>query len=89
MAYVPPTPEDLQALKNELGYTGKQMARLACVGEQHWRKYTGGATPRSIEFANLFHLAAALELSEQDLARVHQRMRDIGAEFDFEAPTRD
>jgi len=35
MKYVPPTPESLQALKAALGYTGKQMAALACVGEQH------------------------------------------------------
>ncbi|ALM85055.1 helix-turn-helix transcriptional regulator [Bordetella sp. N] len=79
MAYIPPTPEDLQVLKDELGYTGKQMAALACVGEQHWLKYTGGATPRSLEFSNLFHMAAVLELSEDDLERIHQRMRAIGA----------
>jgi transcriptional regulator with XRE-family HTH domain len=79
MEYVPPKPADLQALKNALGFTGKQMAALACVGEQHWRKYTGGATPRSIDFANLFHMAALLELSEEDIARIYQRMRDIGA----------
>jgi hypothetical protein len=79
MEYVPPKPDDLRALKNQLGFTGRQMAALACVGEQHWRKYTGGASPRSIEFANLFHMAASLELDEQTLARIHQRMRDIGA----------
>ncbi|PTW83961.1 transcriptional regulator [Achromobacter mucicolens] len=79
MDYVPPTPADLQALKNELGYTGKQMAALACVGEQHWRKYTGGADPKDMPYPNLFHLAAVLELKPEDVARIHARMQAIGA----------
>jgi len=79
MKYTPPRPEDLQKLKSDLGYTGKQMAELACVGEQHWRKYTGGAEPKAMPYPNLFHLAAQLELSPADLDRIHQRMREIGA----------
>jgi hypothetical protein len=85
MAYTPPTPDDLQRLKTDLGYTGRQMAALACVGEQHWRKYTGGATPRSIEYPNLFHLAAQLVLSPEDVARVQAKMREIGADVDDSA----
>lgn len=79
MNYVPPTAADLQVLKNELGYTGKQMAALACVGEQHWRKYTGGVEPKYMPYLNLFHLAAVLELKPEDLARIHGRMQAIGA----------
>ncbi|MFD4839774.1 XRE family transcriptional regulator [Achromobacter sp. NPDC058515] len=82
MDYIPPTSGDLQALKIKLGYTGKQMAALACVGEQHWRKYTGGAEPKDMPYPNLFHLAASLELSPEDLARVRARMQAIGATID-------
>lgn len=80
--YTPPSPEDLQTLKNNLGYTGKRMAELACVGEQHWRKYTGGAAPKPMPYPNLFHLAAQLELGPEELARVLNRMRSIGAKVD-------
>ncbi|KDC59414.1 hypothetical protein L512_1734 [Bordetella bronchiseptica MBORD624] len=80
ITYTAPTPQDLQRLKTELDYTGKEMAALACVGEQHWRKYTGGADPREMPYPNLFHLAAALELSPEEMERVHNRMRAIGAQ---------
>ncbi|MEJ2894616.1 helix-turn-helix domain-containing protein [Bordetella avium] len=86
MTYTAPTPAQLQALKTALDYTGKQMAELACVGEQHWRKYTGGSTPREMPYPNLFHLAARLALSPAELARVVEKMREIGAEFDFTEP---
>lgn len=62
----PPTADELQALKNELGYTGKQMAALACVGEQHCRKDTGGAEPKDMPYPNLLLLAAVLELKPED-----------------------
>ncbi|NYT25409.1 helix-turn-helix transcriptional regulator [Alcaligenaceae bacterium] len=81
MDYIPPSHTDLQRLKDDLGYTGKQMAALACVGEQHWRKYTGGADPKAMPYPNLFHLAAQLELSADELERVYARMREIGAQF--------
>jgi hypothetical protein len=77
--YEPPLADDLQALKVRLGYTGKQMAALSLVGEQHWRKYTGGADPKVMPQANLFHLAAQLVLDPDDVARVHAKMREIGA----------
>lgn len=81
MDYIPPSPDDLQRLKTDLNYTGKQMAALACVGEQHWRKYTGGADPKAMPYPNLFHLAAHLSLSPEELDRIHSRMREIGAEI--------
>jgi len=82
MTYHPPSAAQLQILKNRLGYTGKQMAALACVGEQHWRKYTGGAQPKSMPYANLFHLAAQLALTPQELARVHVAMREVGGQLE-------
>jgi len=81
MNYQPPQPQDLQQLKNELNATGREMAQLACVGEQHWRKYTGGSTPKAMPYSNLFHLAAQLELSDSELSRIYRRMRAIGAEI--------
>ncbi|CAJ48046.1 hypothetical protein [Bordetella avium] len=86
MDYTPPSPAQLQALKTSLDFTGKQMAELACVGEQHWRKYTGGAAPREMPYPNLFHLAAQLALSPDEMAKVLEKMREIGAEFDFTEP---
>jgi len=81
MDYHPPSPQHLQSLKNRLGYTGKQMAQLACVGEQHWRKYTGGAQPKSMPYANLFHLAAQLTLTQEELARVYAAMSGMGGQL--------
>jgi len=82
MDYQPPSAAQLQVLKNRLGYTGKQMAALACVGEQHWRKYTGGAQPKTMPYANLFHLAAQLTLTQEELARVYAAMREMGAHLE-------
>ncbi|ETF02195.1 hypothetical protein W822_15870 [Advenella kashmirensis W13003] len=81
MEYTPPSADDLQHLKIDLDYTGKQMAALACVGEQHWRKYTGGSDPKSMPYPNLFHLAAHLSLTPAELERIYRRMRTIGAEL--------
>jgi hypothetical protein len=86
--YVAPSTADLAALKDQLGYTGAQMADLASVaGSNQWRKYTGGAAPREINPHMLFFIAARLELSDADLARILARMREIGADFQFEEPT--
>lgn len=53
--YTPPTPDDLENLKTELGYTGTQMADLAGVASNsQWRKYTGGAEPRAMSPHILF-----------------------------------
>jgi len=81
MDYTPPSADDLQRLKTDLDYTGKQMAALACVGEQHWRKYTGGADPKAMPYPNLFHLAAHLALSPEELERIYNHMREIGAQL--------
>jgi hypothetical protein len=82
MNYTPPASDDLQLLKTELHLTGKQMAALACVGEQHWRNYIGGADPKPMPYPNLFHLAAQVALSTSDLEKVYAHMRQIGAVVD-------
>lgn len=83
MHYTPPTPQDLQALKNELGMTGQQMAELAGVaGGQQWRKYTGGESPRDMGLHILFFMASRLVLSDSELERVHAKMQEIGAKVE-------
>ena len=78
--YTPPTPEDLEALKESLGYTGNQMADLAGVASNsQWRKYTGGVAPRAMSPHILFFMAAQLALSNDELERVLEKMREIGA----------
>lgn len=55
----PPTPEDLNQLKEQLGYTGTQMADLAGVASNsQWRKYTGGESPRAISPHILFYCSS-------------------------------
>ncbi|MFT0531889.1 XRE family transcriptional regulator [Castellaniella hirudinis] len=82
--YIAPSTQDLSDLKTDLGYTSVQMADLAGVsGGNQWRKYTGGATPRELGPHYLFFLAARLELSDDELSRVLDKMREIGGRFEF------
>ncbi|ECF6076505.1 helix-turn-helix transcriptional regulator [Salmonella enterica subsp. houtenae] len=81
--YTPPTPEDLNQLKETLGYTGTQMADLAGVASNsQWRKYTGGESPRAMSPHILFFMAAQLALSDTELASVLEKMQEIGASFE-------
>lgn len=78
--YIPPAAADLIALKNDLGYTGNQMADLAGVASNsQWRKYTGGEHPRKLSSHILFYIAAQLTLDESELKRVLDTMRALGA----------
>ncbi|MCS2162441.1 helix-turn-helix domain-containing protein [Scandinavium sp. H11S7] len=80
--YIPPTPMQLEKLKEELGYTGNQMADLAGVASNsQWRKYTGGESPRAMSPHILFFMAAQLALNEDEIHKVLGKMREIGSEF--------
>lgn len=82
--YSPPTPEELRKLKETLGYTGEQMASLfGLAGNNQWRKYTGGEQPRDMSAQMLFFGLARLELDENAIARVLDRMRKVGATIDL------
>ncbi|MGU4701982.1 XRE family transcriptional regulator [Burkholderia cepacia] len=84
MRYDPPSPKDLEKLKNDLQFSSAQMAELFGVqGGRQWRKYTGGEEPREISPHILFFAAARLELSPEDFERVLARMRAIGATIDL------
>lgn len=61
--YGPPAPGALEALKNELGRTGRGIAELAALaGDNQWRKYTVGKQPRQVGVQLAFFMAARLEL---------------------------
>jgi transcriptional regulator with XRE-family HTH domain len=86
VTYSPPSTEDLRRLKDELGFTGDQMAELfGLAGNNQWRKYTGGTNPREMGLQMLFYAAARLELTPAELERVLSRMRTIGAQVDARA----
>lgn len=78
--YTPPTTEDLKKLKNEMMFTGNQMAEFCGLsGGNQWRKYTGGITPRTMNQHILFFVAAQLALDEKELNRILTKMQNLGA----------
>ncbi|MFM0351446.1 response regulator [Paraburkholderia sp. RL17-347-BIC-D] len=84
MKYTPPSPEELQHLKDELGFTSLQMAELFGLSSgRHWRSYTEQNNPRSIGAQTLFFGLSRLELDEATIARVLKRMRQAGAHVDL------
>jgi len=86
MRYVPPTPEDLRRVKDELGRTGDQMADLFGLGGGHqWRKYTGGDAPREMSAHMLFFGAARLVLDAAALQAVVDRVQAMGGTLQVNA----
>jgi hypothetical protein len=82
--YVPPTPEALARLKSDLAVTSQTMADLTGLAQgQQWRKYTGGAAPRSLGMHMHFYMAALLTLSECEIERILATMREHGAQIDL------
>lgn len=80
--YTAPTPEVLELLKKDLGYTGTQMAKLSGIASNsQWRKYTGGTGPRAMSHHILFFIAAQLALNDDELQRIISKMQSIGATF--------
>ncbi|WP_429328855.1 XRE family transcriptional regulator [Paraburkholderia atlantica] len=87
MKYTPPTPEDLQRLKDTLGLSSVQMAELFGLSSgRHWRSYTGGADIRSVSASTMFFAMAQLELDCQTIERVLNRMREAGAMIELDKP---
>ncbi|MEN4243901.1 XRE family transcriptional regulator [Serratia marcescens] len=80
--YQAPNAHDLVTLKNQLGYTGAQMADLAGVaGDSQWRKYTRRENPRTINPHILFFMAAQLVLNNTEIQKVIEKMDAIGAKI--------
>lgn len=86
MRYTPPTPSDLDQLKQTLNLSSAQMADLFGVqGGRQWRKYTGGEIPREISPHILFFAMARLELDAKMLDRILNRMREVGATIELDS----
>jgi hypothetical protein len=87
MKYTPPTPENLQRLKDELGFSSAQMAELFGLSSgRHWRSYTGGADIRSVSASTLFFALARLKLSPEAIEQVLDAMRELGATIELDQP---
>lgn len=83
--YIPPTPANLRALKDRLGYTGDQMADLfGLAGNNQWRKYTGGHEPRTMSLPMLFLAGALLNLTAT-VEQVFDWCRRVGAKIEIES----
>jgi hypothetical protein len=85
--YVPPSPDDLLRLAEELGYKRPQMAALAHVSTgRQWAKYTWNektpeADRRDLGFDKAFLIATRLELAKgpvKNVEQIHARMRSFG-----------
>lgn len=80
--YTPPTTDDMQNLKEKLGYTGNQMAEFCGLSNgNQWRKYTGGMSPRPMNQHILFFAAAQVALTDEEMKKVLTAMLDMGAKF--------
>ncbi|WP_347879251.1 XRE family transcriptional regulator [Burkholderia sp. BCC1640] len=82
ITYTPPSPEDMERLKQELGKSSTEMAELFGVSTgRQWRKYMAADANNSREMGMhmLFFAMAQLELDPQTFERVLARMRACGA----------
>jgi hypothetical protein len=84
--YQPPSAAELAQLKVRLKLTSQQMADLVgLAGGAQWRKYTGGAEPRTMGQHMHFYLAALLTLDDAQLNRIFGCMREHGATVEASA----
>lgn len=75
-----PSTEDLAELKRRRNATGKEMAEIFWLGgDQQFRKYTGGHTPRKMGPHVAFVGAARMALTDEEFNRVLQFMETFGA----------
>lgn len=88
MKYEAPSADALQRLKDELGLSSAQMAKLFGLSSgRHWRGYTeNGDKRREISAQTLFFGLARSELEAETIARVLERMRRAGATIELDTP---
>ena len=85
MKYKAPSAEELQRLKDELGLSSAQMAKLFGLSSgRHWRGYTETGATRQISAQTLFFGLARDELSAEAIERILARMRQAGATIDLD-----
>lgn len=88
MNYEPPSPEDLERLKNELGKSSGEMAELfGLASGRQWRRYlsTDPNHKRDMGIHMLFFAIAQLVLTPEDFERILDRVRKVGAKVDLSA----
>ncbi|VBF96437.1 XRE family transcriptional regulator [Burkholderia pseudomallei] len=89
ITYTPPSPEDMERLKQELGKSSTEMAELFGVSTgRQWRKYMAADANNSRDMGMhmLFFAMARLELDSQTFERVLGRMRASGATIELDKP---
>ncbi|QBQ98482.1 XRE family transcriptional regulator [Paraburkholderia pallida] len=85
--YTPPTAEDLERTKTELGKSSGEMAELfGLANGRQWRRYLSEDpnNSRGMSMHMLFFAMARLELDPETLERVLNRMRAAGAEIELD-----
>ncbi|KVM66036.1 hypothetical protein WJ61_30695 [Burkholderia ubonensis] len=85
--YSPPSPEDLERLKEQLGKSSGDMADLFSLANgRQWRRYlsTDPNNRRDMGMHMLFFAMARLELDPKTLDRVLNRMREVGATIELD-----
>lgn len=88
MEYKPPTPDDLERLKNELGKSSGEMAELFGLSSgRQWRRYLSKDqnNRREMGMHMLFFAMARLELDRETIDRILGRMRKAGAVIDLDS----
>lgn len=93
MHYEAPTAADIERLKKELGLDGTQMAKLFGVADRRaFRRYTSTSpiekNRRDVDVHMLFFAMARLELSDELINRILDRMRRAGAEVTLDEFTK-
>ncbi|WP_322069979.1 XRE family transcriptional regulator [Paraburkholderia bannensis] len=84
MLFRSPTVAQMKLWKEKLGYSGTQMARiLGLKSARRWRDYADENKPQGIPPANLFMASAIVTLPPEEIERVLETMRSVGATIDM------
>lgn len=80
MLFRSPTVTQMKQWKEKLQFSGTQMAKiLGLKSARRWRDYADENKPQGIPPANLFMAAAMVTLSQDEIDRVLNTMREVGA----------
>ncbi|MDR8077631.1 XRE family transcriptional regulator [Burkholderia cenocepacia] len=86
--YAPPSPEDLERLKEQLGMSSGEMAELFSLANgRQWRRYLSEDpnNRRDMGMHMLFFAMARLELDTETFDRILNRMREVGATIELDS----
>ncbi|HDR9274886.1 TPA: XRE family transcriptional regulator [Burkholderia vietnamiensis] len=86
--YSPPSPEDLERIKEQLGKSSGDMADLfGLANGRQWRRYLSidPNNRREMGMHMLFFAMARLELDAATIERILNRMRAAGATIELDS----